>query len=54
MIFNPISLASFKTAFVPQTNNQTGFNMNFGSLGPVLQNVGQTGNNIAAINQLGL
>ena len=52
MIFNPISLASFRTAIVPQTNTQTGFNLNFGSFGPVLQNVGQTANNIAAINQL--
>ena len=52
MIFNPISLASFKTAFIPQTNTQTGFNISLGALGPVMQNVSQTANNVAAVNQL--
>ena len=51
MVFSPFSFTSSKFAFVPQTNNQTGFNMNFGSFGPVLQNLSQTGNNIALVNQ---
>ena len=51
MIFNPISLLSAKTAIVPQANTQTGFNISLGALGPVLQNVSQTANNVAAVNQ---
>ena len=51
MIFSPFSLLSAKTAFVPQTNTQTGFNISLGALGPVLQNVSQTANNVAVVNQ---
>ena len=51
MIFSPFSLLSAKSAIIPQTNTQTGFNMSFGALGPVLQNVTQNANNVAVVNQ---
>ena len=50
MIFAPFSAASLKTAFIPQTNTQTGFNISLGALGPVMQNVSQTANNVAVVN----
>ena len=51
MIFNPFSFTSATFAFVPQSNTQTGFNISQGALGPVLQNVTQTANNVAVVNQ---
>ena len=51
MLFAPFSLLSAKTALVPQANTQTGFNISLGALGPVLQNVSQTANNVAVVNQ---
>ena len=52
MIFAPFSFAAGSFAFVPQANTQTGFNISLGALGPVLQNVSQNANNVAAVNQL--
>ena len=53
MIFSPFSFTSARFAFIPQSNTQTGFNISQGALGPVLQNVDQTANNVAVVSQLG-